>query len=290
MQRKHLFLLLLITFLFGSAFPVSKLALNNSLPPILFGSLRMGILFVCLIPFYKFKLPERKYLIPLLGFSLSMGTGTILFMNLAIENSSVVSPIIIGAQLAIPFGIICSSIFLREKVSYKKWILIFTSFIGIIFIGFDPDLINEVNALFLTVIMSFFYGLSQVFSRFLKNLDVKITNFYMGLTGFISLLIISIIFEGNLFSNVININIETWLLILHSAIIVSLIAHICMFYLYKFYSVEVVFPFYSLFPIFGILLTFIIFYEIPGIFEVCGGIIVIGSIYLIHKENKRVKF
>ena len=117
MQNKHLLLLLLITILFGSAFPISKLALNNSLPPILFGSLRMGIVFICLIPFYKFKIPEKKFVIPLIGFSLSMGTGMILFMNLAIHKSSVVSPIIIGAQLAIPFGIICSSLFLGEKVS-----------------------------------------------------------------------------------------------------------------------------------------------------------------------------
>ena len=286
MQNKHLLLLLLITILFGSAFPISKLALNNSLPPILFGSLRMGIVFICLIPFYKFKIPQKKYIIPLIGFSLSMGTGMILFMNLAIHKSSVVSPIIIGAQLAIPFGIICSSLFLGEKVSKRKWILIIGSFIGIIFIGFDPELINQIFVLFLTVIMAFFYGLSQVFSRYLKKIDVKLTNFYMGLIGFITLLIISIIFEGNTINSVINIDFETWLLILHSSIVVSLIAHLCMFHLYKFYSVERVLPFYSLFPIFGIILTFLIFYEIPGFFEIIGGIIVITSIYLIHAENK----
>ena len=46
----------------GSAFPVAKLALNNSVPPILMASLRMGLVFIILIPFWKFKIPKKKYL------------------------------------------------------------------------------------------------------------------------------------------------------------------------------------------------------------------------------------
>ena len=48
-------------FVFGSSYPVNKLALNTSLPPMLAGSLRMFILFIFLIPFCKFKIPDRKY-------------------------------------------------------------------------------------------------------------------------------------------------------------------------------------------------------------------------------------
>ena len=48
-------------FVFGSSYPVNKLALNTSLPPMLAGSLRMFILFICLLPFCKFKVPDKKY-------------------------------------------------------------------------------------------------------------------------------------------------------------------------------------------------------------------------------------
>ena len=44
----------------GSAFPVAKLALNNSVPPILMASLRMGLVLIILIPFWRFKVPEKK--------------------------------------------------------------------------------------------------------------------------------------------------------------------------------------------------------------------------------------
>ena len=65
----------------GSAFPVAKLALNNSVPPILMASLRMGLVLLLLIPFWRFKIPAKKYLNSLILFSLSMGVMVYVFMK-----------------------------------------------------------------------------------------------------------------------------------------------------------------------------------------------------------------
>ena len=48
-------------FFLGSAYPLGKFGLNASVNPILFGALRMGIVFLCLIPFCKIKIPSKKY-------------------------------------------------------------------------------------------------------------------------------------------------------------------------------------------------------------------------------------
>ena len=48
----------------------------------------------------------------------------------------------------------------------------FFKFFGVFLIGFDPALTNEKLAPGLVTMMSFFYGGSQVFSRYLKELDV----------------------------------------------------------------------------------------------------------------------
>ena len=270
-------------FIFGSSYPVNKLALNTSLTPILAASLRMLILFVCLAPFCKFKIPSKKYQLPLLGFSLSMGFGVFIFLNLSLQKASMVAPIIIGSQLAIPFAILSSSIFLGEKVSFKMWFLIFTSFFGIFLIGYDPNLKGEIYALFLCGISAFFYGIANVLSRYIKEVDVKFSNMIMGLTGFITILIFSIFTEGNTINHLMEININTWFLLLHNGVTVSVIAHTSLFYLYKFYSVNKVMPFYSLFPIFGLLLTFFIFGEIPTLLSTIGGAIVIISVYQLQK-------
>tara|TARA_B110001450_G_scaffold57721_1_gene54356 strand:+ start:219 stop:1040 length:822 start_codon:yes stop_codon:yes gene_type:complete len=270
-------------FVFGSSYPVNKLALNTSLPPMLAGSLRMFILFIFLLPFCKFKIPNKIYLLPFVGFCLSMGFGVFFFLNLSLGKATFISPIIIGAQLAIPFALLAGSIFLGEKVNKKQWSLILISFFGIFLIGYDPNLKGEIYALFLCGVSAFFYGIANVFSRFIKEIDVKFTNMVMGFTGFVTILLFSILSEGNTINHLVNIDKNTWLLLLHNGISVSVIAHTSMFYLYKFYSVSKVMPFYSLFPIFGLLLTFLIFGEIPTLLSTIGGSIVIISVYQLQK-------
>jgi len=280
---KHLLILLFIAIAYGSAFPITKLALNDSVPPILMASLRMGIVLILLIPFWKFRIPEKKYMSSLIAFSISMGVMVYVFMTLSLYYSSIISPVIVGSQLAIPFGVLASSIMLNENISSKKWILVFTSFVGILIIFFDPKLANNFLGLFYAALMALSFGLAQVYSRQLKDLDVSLTNAFTGLFGFIILLILSFFIEGDAITNIKSININTWLLIFYQAIIVSLGAHLLMFYLYKFYTVGQIFPSYSLFPIFGIVLTFLIFGEVPTLLFLIGGIIVLGSVYLLHK-------
>ena len=285
MQLKHLLLILIITILFGSAYPVQKVIFNENVPPLLMGSLRMLVVFLCLVPFWKFKIPDKQYWLPLFCFSISMGFLANVFMTLSLNTAKIVSPIIIGSQLAIPFAILLSSFFLKEKVSLKKWLLIFVSFIGIILLGFDPLIRDEIFALILISFMALFYATAQVFSRYLKNLEVTLTNAVMGFIGFIFLIISSSIFEGEVMKEIQSISLQSWLLILHSGIFVSIGAHMSMFYLYRLYPVNKVFPFYALFPVFGVILTFIIFYEIPTLITIVGGLIVIVSTFLINREN-----
>jgi len=285
LSLKHTTLIILVMFFLGSAYPLGKFGLNASLNPILFGALRMGIVFLCLVPFCKIKIPPRKYFLPLLGFSICMGAGVNMFLYLSLDVVSILAPITIGAQLAIPFAIILSSLFLSENVSFKKWILIFTSFLGIIFIAFDPKISEEILGTLLIFAMAFFYGLSQVFSRYLKELDVKFTNAFMGLVGFVVLTIISQLFEGNIIDQISNINRNGWTAVLYAGIIISIFGHMMMFYLYKFYPVGMVLPFYALFPVFGLILTFFIFGEIPTSIMITGGIIVIVSVFMLQKTR-----
>ena len=267
----------------GSSFPVAKLALNNSVPPILMASLRMFLVFIILIPFWKFRIPSKKFLKPLLIFSVLMGVLVYVFMNLSLYHSSIISPIILGSQLAIPFGILASAFILNENISKNKWFLILASFIGILIIFFDPKLNENYLGLFFASLMALFFGLAQVYSRQLKELPTSMINASTGIFGFSILIIFSTLIEGNIYENIVQININSWILIFYQAIIVSLCAHLLMFYLYKFYTVGQIFPFYSLFPIFGIILSFIIFGEVPTLMFIMGGIIVISSVFLMHK-------
>ena len=269
--------------LFGSAFVLGKLVLNTNVPPLLFGSLRMLVVLICLVPFFKFQFPKKKYLKSLIIFSLSMGVGVTAFTYLSLEESSIVSPVIIGSQLAIPFAIILSTIFLNESINLKKWFFVISSFVGIVLIGFDPNLINNIFALVLTAGMSLFYAIANVSSRNINKIDVVTTNTFMAFAGFVVLIILSIFIEGETLTILKKIDLKIWFLIIYSGLVVSVGAHMSLFYLYKFYPVGKVLPFYSLFPVFGLIQTFIVFKEIPSLMVTLGGIIVIGSVFILQK-------
>ena len=285
MKINHLFFVLLIMLMYGSAYPVGKIG-TNLIPPLLMGSLRVLFLFIFILPFFNFKIPRYNFSI-LIFFSVVMGFFVYGLLYLALDFSSLIAPIIIGTQMAVPFGLILSLFILREKISFKKWILIFFSFIGIIILAYDPRFGNELLGLLIIVIMAFFYALANILSRFLKDIDTMTQMGWHCIIGFILLIFCSYIFEGNPIENLIPINYSAMITVIHASLFVSLIGHGGLFYLYKFYPVSSVLPFYSLFPIFGLILTFFIFLEIPGIFEIVGGTIVVGSVYLIYLEKKK---
>ena len=286
MQSKHLILVLIIMVLYGSSYPVGKLGIDT-IPPLLFTALRLGLIFLAFLPFFRFRLPEKHLLKPLLGFSLAMGIGTYVTMYYALEHLSIVAPIIIGAQLSIPFGLMLSLVFLRENISLKRWVLIFFSFVGIVIVAYDPRIINDKFGLLLVIVMAFFYALSNLMARVLKEVDTATLNGWHGLIAFIPVAVLTLIIEGNPINYLMPINGLAVFTVLHTALVVSVIGHAGMFYLYKFYPISNVLPFYSLFPIFGLILAFIIFAETLSVHEIVGGILILGSVFFIHKENKR---
>ncbi len=272
--------------LYGSSYPVGKLGIDT-IPPLLFTSLRLGLIFLAFLPFFRLRLPERHLLKPLLGFSLAMGIGTYATMYYALEQLSIVAPIIIGAQLSIPFGLMLSLVFLKEKISFKRWVLIFLSFIGIVIIAYDPRIINDIFGLLLVMIMAFFYALSNLMARILKEVDTATLNGWHGLIAFIPVAALTLVIEGNPLNYLVPVNSLAVFTVLHTALVVSVFGHAGMFYLYKFYPISNVLPFYSLFPIFGLIFAFILFNEILSIHEIVGGFLILGSVFLIHKENKK---
>ena len=90
-------------------------------------------------------------------------------MTLALYYSNIISPVIVGSQLAIPFGVLASAYILNENISLKKWILIFSAFIGILIIFFDPKLVDNFLGLFFAGLMALSFAFAQVFSRKIKR-------------------------------------------------------------------------------------------------------------------------
>ena len=248
MQPKHLALVLLVMVLYGSAYPVGKIGILDA-PPLFLSSMRVLCVFLFFLPFFKFRLPPRQLILPLVGFAGSMGVCTYAFMYYALSFTSLVAPIIIGA--------------------------------------YDPNFIDERLAIIFCILMSFFYAMANMMARHLKEIDTSVLNGWCNFIAFFPLIIASYFIDGNPIDIISNLENSTFIVILHASLVVSVVGHAGMFYLYRFYPVATVLPFYSLFPIFGIILTYLMFKEVLTMQQFIGGVMVIGSVYLIHQINKK---
>ena len=76
---------------------------------------------------------------------------------------------------------------------------------------------------------------------------------------------------------------QAYLPAVYSGIAISCGAQILMLWLYKHYDVQVVLPLYSLFPVFGVLLTVLMLQEQVSMMIIIGGLIVVSGNYLLVK-------
>lgn len=284
MRPIHLLSVVFIMALFGSAYPVGKLGVEH-FPPFQFAAMRSVILVVALLPLWRLHRPARDSLLPLAGFCLCMGTGVYAFMYVALHMAETVSPIVIGTQLSVPFAVILGRLFLGEGVRLVTWAAILAAFGGIVLIAFEPALLDDIPALLMIAISALLYALSTLFARSLRDMPVFTMNGWMALTAVPLLGLLSVIFEQDQWHAVATAGATEWVVLLHSALIISLLGHVWMFSLYRHYPVAHVIPYYVLMPVFGIALTLVIFTEIPSLQTLIGGAIVIAATWAVNRTT-----
>ena len=271
--------------LFGSSYPIGKIGLNENISPLIFSLLRILPMFILLLPFLKWKTTHNKNFKYVIGYGLLMGLGLYPFMYLSLENTLSTSSMILIMQLSIPIGVVLSSVYLRERVTGRRWFFIGIVLLGLTLICFDPIVFQSKLSLFYGILAAFAYGSASMISKKLKEFSSIEVNSWMAIFSFPIMILLVFIFEEKEAANIFN---HSWLAYtpaLYSGIIVSCLAQILMLWLYKHYEVKTVLPFYSLFPVFGILLTIILLNESISFLIITGSMIVILGNYFLQKEK-----
>tara|TARA_B100000902_G_scaffold398040_1_gene463568 strand:+ start:1332 stop:2189 length:858 start_codon:yes stop_codon:yes gene_type:complete len=281
----HLLITLLVMILFGSSYPIGKIGLNENISPLIFSLLRILPMFILLLPFLKWKTTHHKNFKYVVGYGLLMGLGLYPFMYLSLENTLSTSSMILIMQLSIPIGVVLSSVYLKERVNGRRWFFIGIVLLGLTLICFDPIVFQSRLSLIYGILAAFAYGSASMISKKLKEFSSIEVNSWMAVFSFPIMILLVFIFEEKEAANIFN---HSWLAYtpaLYSGIIVSCLAQILMLWLYKHYEVKTVLPFYSLFPVFGILLTIILLNESISFLIITGSMIVILGNYFLQKEK-----
>ena len=284
MQGKHVLSVLVIMAVFGSAYPIGKLGVDH-FPPFEFAALRSALLAAALLPLWRLALPPKRLRWPLAGFCLSMGVGVYATMYTALSLADTVAPIVIGTQLSVPFAVLLGRLILGERVRPLTWLAILAAFAGILVIALEPALARDLPALGAIAASALCYATATLCARSLRNLPVVTMNGWMAAVAIVPLAVLSLAFESGQWTALRSAGASDWGVLLHSALAVSLVAHVWMFSLYRHYPVANVIPYYVLMPVFGILFSLLLFAETPSMRTLVGGAIVIAATWGVNRST-----
>lgn len=285
MRLRHLLSVILIMALFGSAYPVGKVAVGH-FPPFAFATLRSVLLAAALLPLWRLALPPRGQRLALAGFCLAMGVGVYATMYWSLRISSVVSPIVIGMQLSVPFAVLLGRYVLGEHVRVATWAAIAAAFLGVVLIGFEPALVRDLPALGLTAVSALCYACATLFARSLRDLSPFTLNGWMAVVAIGPLALLSLALEQGQWAAIRGAGPMDWAVLAHAALAVSLLGHVWMFSLYRHYPVASVIPYYVLMPVFGIALSLLLFRETPSVQTLAGGAIVLAAVWMVNRTTR----
>jgi O-acetylserine/cysteine efflux transporter len=165
MKPAHILLILLINLAWGFNIVPLKLALEY-ISPVTAAFVRFAIVAVLLAPKLRW-MPGKMGLI--FGYALIGGALNFTLNNASIALAQNVSALAIAGQLGVPFSLVLAIIFLGERIHYKRIIGIILAFGGVVFLTFDPSMLQEREALLLTAIGSFCYAIGTIMLRQLRG-------------------------------------------------------------------------------------------------------------------------
>ena len=283
-RLRDLALLIGITFIWGINLILSKVGVNE-IPPLLFTFLRFAIVAAVLAPFLRLHPGQMRTLTiaallsGALNFALSFA---------GLRRATNVSSVAIMTQLGVPFATLLSVAMLGEVVRWRRRTGIALSFLGVVIIGFDPQIGDRWESVAMVVASAFFGALGLII---VKRLQGFTPAELLGWTYLISLpvlLVASLTLERPDLSALASVSWAAWGSLFFAALVASLIAHTGYFLLVQRYPVTSVAPLTTLSPIFSIVFGVLLLGDHLTSRILIGGACTLVGVLIITVRERRI--
>ncbi len=283
-RSSDLALLIGITFIWGINLITSKIGVNE-IPPLLFTFLRFLLVVIVLAPVLRMHpgqmgtLTIAALLSGALHFALSFS---------GLRRATNVSSVAIITQLGVPFATLLSVLMLGEVVRWRRITGITLSFIGVVILGFDPQIGDRWESVALVTASAFFGALGLMF---IKKLQDFAPAELLGWTYLISLpplLALSLVIERPDLGSLVDVSWQAWGSLLFAAIAASLFAHSGYYRLVQRYPVTSVAPLTTLSPVFSIFFGVMLLGDHLTSRIVLGGICTLIGVLIITLRERRI--
>lgn len=283
-RPRDLALLIGITLIWGVNLITSKVGVAE-IPPILFTFLRFLIVALVLAPLLRIH-PGQMGTLTLAA----LLTGALNFaLNFAgLKRATNVSSVAIMTQLGVPFATLLSVAMLGEQVRWRRITGIALSFVGVVIIGFDPQIGDRWESVALVVASAFFGALGLIIVKKLRDFGPAELLGWTYLISLPPLLAVSLAIEHPSFDQLRGVSWQAWGALLFSALVASLIAHTGYYTLVQRYPVTSVAPLTTLSPVFSIVLGVLLLDDQLTSRILCGGACTLLGVLIITLRERRI--
>jgi O-acetylserine/cysteine efflux transporter len=285
MKPAHLALVLLINAVWGFSFIVAKVGVGE-IPPILFAGLRFMILAVILAPLLRWHAGQMR---AVLGVSLLAGVLHFAMFFLALALGRNVSSIAIAVQLNVPFVALLSVLWLKEVIHWRRALGIALAFGGVVYMGFEPTLLDHLPALGAAVSAAFMIAVATILMRGLKGIGVFQLQAWIAAISGPGLILLSFLFESGQWEAVRNADWRGWGAVLYTVVATSLIGHGGVYFLVQRYPASQTAPLMLLAPVIGVACGVTINGDELTPRMVVGGLVAIVGVLIITVRERALK-
>ncbi len=284
MPLRHVLLAVTIAVVWGANLVVVKIAMLE-MPPLLLLSLRFGLIALVLLPWLKIIKGQMVtvLLISVLAGALHFGASFI-----ALMMADDVSSVAIATQLNVPIAAVLAVIFLGERIRFWRISGLVLAFSGVMVLGFDPQVMQYVEAMFVMAFSAFVYAVATILMRKINGVGVFELQVWLALVSVPFLAGLSFVYEPDAWRGMMEVSWIVISAICFSAFGASILGHGGFYFLLQRHSVISVAPFALMAPVFGIALAILMLDEHLTIQMTLGGLMTLIGVTIITLRSNRL--
>lgn len=283
------FLIMIVVILWAGNF-IAVAYVVKEIEPFTALTLRFCFVSILLSPYLFKKILRIDFLFLILA-TLILVPGHFGLLFLAIAMTKSLGGISVLIQLSIPFSILFAWFFYKDKPSLLRTIGLVISFTGIVFLLYDPSLLESQSSFIVAILSALCLGLYFVVVKRIKNIPAMSIIAWSSFLGIPIMYCFMLFFNQN-FEVVFNLqNTHTIPAFLYVVVGSSILGHGLWAYLLKTQDISFISPFLLLVPLVAVILSAIVFKEeINEQFIITSSIIMIGIfIVFISKNTPKIK-
>ena len=283
MSLPHIAMALVISAIWGFSFVASKVGLDH-FPPLFFTALRFLLVAVLLSPFLKIVKGRMK---AIFWIALTVGVFHFTFLYLGIFAAGGVTAVAITSQLIAPFSVILAVVLLKETIGWRRILGIVMAFGGVMVLGFDPVIFDQLEGVILVAIAALFMSVGLILMRQIQNVGTMSMQAWIGAISALPLMLLSFTLETGQMASVVSMGWEAAGALAFVVIVTTILAHGGWYYLIQRYPIAALTPFGLLAPIFGVAFGVVLFSEPITLRFVLGGMLTLAGVAIINLRSAK---